>query len=131
MKPGTKTNSRARHGALALTCAALLVASCGTPGPTAPAPRPLVLDIAAGKIAEQCFKLDKGERIEYQFQATSELDFNLHTHRGGEIVMPVNVERTRQQAGVFTSPGAEDYCMMWTNQHAVPARITGQWRRLR
>ncbi len=131
MKPGTTTNSRAGHGVLTLICAAVLVASCGTPGPTAPAARPLALDIAAGKVAEECFKLDQGERIEYQFQATAELDFNLHTHRGGAIVTPVNIERTREQAGIFTSPGAEDYCMMWTNQRGVPVSITGQWRRLR
>lgn len=115
-----------------LLAVALIVGACATaPGMERLPPTPLAIQIQSGKIAEECFALAAGERIEYQFEATIPLDFNLHTHRGREIVMPVKVERTREQAGTYTSPQREEYCLMWTNPGAVPARITGQWGRLR
>lgn len=117
---------------VACACCALLAAAC-TSVPTwerLPA-TPVAFAVQAGKIAEECFTLAAGERIEYQFEAMVPVDFNLHTHRGREVVMPVQIDRTREQAGVFTAPQREEYCMMWTNRSTVPARITGEWRRLR
>lgn len=108
----------------------LALASCASVPEQEPS-RPLRIEIQSGKIAEECFALAAEERIDYQFEATAGVDFNLHTHRGGQIVTPVDVKRTRAQAGIFASPRAEEYCMMWTNVSAIPAHITGQWRRLR
>jgi hypothetical protein len=113
----------------ALSASIALLAACAST-PELP-PRPLRIEIQSGKIAEECFALAAEERIDYQFEATAGVDFNLHTHRGGEIVTPVDVKRTRAQAGIFASPRAEEYCMMWTNVSAIPAHVTGQWRRLR
>jgi hypothetical protein len=108
----------------------VLAAGCASVSDGVP-PKALRIEIQAGKIAEECFSLARGERVDYQFEATTPVDFNFHTHRGNEIVMPVNVHRTRAQAGVFSSPAAEDYCMMWTNAGAVPSYVTAQWKRLR
>jgi hypothetical protein len=103
---------------------------CASPPPPAPATRDFRFEIPAGRFAEECFQLTERERIEYRFDATQTVDFNLHTHRGGEIVTPVDVKRTRAQSGTFASPRAEEYCMTWTNANAVPTHITGEWRRL-
>ena len=99
--------------------------------PPEPAPSPLSIAIQSGKIAEECFTLAEGERIDYQFRSTAAVDFNLHTHRGNDIVMPVDVRATRVQSGTYASPRREDYCMMWTNSAAIPAHISGEWRRMR
>ena len=115
-----------------ILCCTLLVVACATaPSWERLPPSPLAIDVQTGKAAEECFQLAAGERVEYQFESSVPLDFNLHTHRGNEVVMPVRSERTRGHSGIFTSPQREDYCMMWTNRGAVPARITGEWRRLR
>jgi hypothetical protein len=108
----------------------IVLAGCAS-GPPSPPARAITLEIRAGKFAEECFALASGERIEYQFQATTPVDFNLHTHRGGEIVTPVDVKRTRAQSGTYASPRAEEYCMMWTNGGAVPMHVSGEWKRLR
>jgi hypothetical protein len=119
-------------GMAAAALSALMVTGCSTaPSWERLPPSPLAIEVRTGKIAEECFTLAAGERIEYQFEATLPLDFDLHTHRGGKIVMPVQIERTREQAGTYTSPQREEYCMMWTNRSAVPAHIKGEWRRLR
>lgn len=118
---------------MAAAALGLVVATACTTAPTWERlpPSPLALEVRTGKLAEECFTLAAGERIEYQFEASVPLGFDLHTHRGREVVSPVQIERTREQAGTFTAPQREDYCMTWTNRGAVPAHITGQWRRLR
>jgi hypothetical protein len=121
---------RSHRIALGGAAIGLALVSCASVPELMP-PRPLRIEIQSGKIAEECFALAAEERIDYQFEASAGVDFNLHTHRGGQIVTPVDVKRTRAQAGIFASPRAEEYCMMWTNVSAVPAHVTGQWRRLR
>ena len=117
---------------LAATLCLAIAAGCATaPAPPASANRPFNLELPAGKDAEECFALAAAERVEYRFEATAAVDFNLHTHRGSEVVTPVDVKRTRAQAGTYTSPRAEEYCLMWTNTGATPAFVRGEWRRLR
>ena len=114
----------------ALICVAAVAAGCVSI-PAEPAPRVLSIEIQPGKVAEECFKMAAGERIDYRSQASGAVDFNLHTHRGKELVMPVDVRATRAQSGIYSSTLSEDYCLMWTNAAAVPAHVTGEWRRLR
>jgi hypothetical protein len=62
---------------------------------------------------EECLHLGAGDRVEYAFEATEPVDFNIHYHEGNIVVMPIVREKTRTDAGVFTSPGKQDYCLMW------------------
>ena len=116
-----------KHSVLTLSLLVLLV-GCMT-APAVP-PRMLRIEIGAGKIAEECFVLGQGERVDYQFSSSIAVDFNLHAHRGGEIYMPVDNKQTRSQSGTYSAPRREDYCMMWTNNGAVPAHLSGEWRKL-
>jgi hypothetical protein len=116
---------------LASTVCLVVASACATaPRSIAPA-HPFNLELQAGKTAEECFALTAAERIEYRFEATTAVDFNLHTHRGGETITPVDVKRTRAQAGTYAAPRAEEYCLMWTNAGATPAFVRGEWRQLR
>jgi hypothetical protein len=112
-------------------CAVAIVLVACTTVPAPLAPRGLAMSIQPGKYAEECFSMAEGERIDYQFQSSAPLDFNLHTHRGAELVTPVEVRQTRAQSGTYSSPRQEDYSMMWTNAGGVPAHLSGQWRRVR
>jgi hypothetical protein len=114
--------------AAAAGAAAAVLAACATPSPL-PAPRSLSIAIQGGKVAEECFRLDAGERVDFEFQANGPLEFNLHTHRGDQLVTPVEAKRTRAQSGTYVSPRAEDYCLMWTNEGGTPVQVTGSWRR--
>ena len=57
--------------------------------------------------------LDAGDRVEYSFESTEPVDFNIHYHEGNAVVMPIAREKTRADAGVFASPTRQDYCLMW------------------
>ena len=65
------------------------------------------------QIHEECFALKPGERIEYRFESTDPVDFNLYYHEGGAVVMPVSREKTLEGAGMYAVLIAEDYCLTW------------------
>lgn len=114
----------------ALSLVSVVVAACASVA----APllvKPLKLQIASGKAVEECLSLDAGDRLEWRFDATARVDFNLHFHRGREVVTPVETRNTQQQSGVYIATLREDYCLMWSNAGGVPAFVNGEIRRPR
>ena len=69
--------------------------------------------IAAGKLVEVCGKLSAGNKIRWDFEVSTPVDFNVHYHEGKAVVMPIVRDKTRADAGVFAPPAAQDYCLMW------------------
>lgn len=65
------------------------------------------------QIHEECFTVKAGDRVEYRFESDEPVDFNLHYHEGGAVVMPVSSERSREAAGVYAVQIPQDYCLMW------------------
>jgi hypothetical protein len=93
---------------------ALPLCACATALITADAPK-TVRDhpIAPYEWHEECLHLDVGDRVEFAFESTEPVDFNVHYHEGKAVVMPIVREKTRADAGVFAPPAAQDYCLMW------------------
>lgn len=85
----------------------------------------LDLAIAAGKFDERCVKLAEGEVITYRFKGSAPLDFNIHHHRGDDVLYPVRHAQVRKLAGRFRAPAADDYCLMWENKGAQPISVRG------
>ena len=115
---------------LTIPCVVALACGCGTAPRVAGDAVPVRLAIQAGKSAEVCFALAEGDRVDYAFDATSAVDFNLHTHRGQQVVMPVEVTHTAAQSGKYVSLQAGDYCLTWKNAAGIPSHISGEWRRV-
>ena len=65
------------------------------------------------QIHEECFRLAEGDRVEFRFESTEPVDFNLHYHEGNAVVMPISREKSRSDAGVYVARIAQDYCLMW------------------
>lgn len=80
--------------------------------------------LAPGAFEELCFELDAGQAVRYQFDAGAPLDFNLHWHRGNEVLFPIRSGAVARRAGVFAAAEKQAYCLMWTNRsrEAVPLR---------
>ena len=66
-----------------------------------------------------------GERIEYYFTSTFPVDFNIHYHEAGAVVMPIAREKSLEDGGVFVAGIPQDYCLMW---EAGPAGATLDYR---
>lgn len=98
----------------AALAAAFLVVGCG-PKPTESADAKAVRDHALAPYAmhEECLRMASGERVEYYFTSTEPVDFNIHYHDAGAVLMPIVRDKTRDDSGVFAPRIAADYCLMW------------------
>ena len=94
--------------------AALPLCACTTPLVTADSPKSVrAHPIAPYEWHEECLHLEAGDRVEFTFESTEPVDFNIHYHEGKAVVMPIVRDKTRADAGIFASPAAQDYCLMW------------------
>jgi hypothetical protein len=88
------------------------------------------LTLKAGGFDEICLRIVAGTRIDYQFRAEAEVDFNIHHHRGREVLYPVRQSALRTvEAASFSPTTTEDYCLMWENRGAAPVRVEGRVER--
>jgi hypothetical protein len=65
------------------------------------------------QIHEECLRLGPGDRVEFRFDSTEPVDFNVHYHEGKSVVMPLVREKSRGDAGIYVAQIAQDYCLMW------------------
>lgn len=81
--------------------------------------------VLPGKFAELCGRVKAGEEISWQFDATHEMNFNIHYHAvDKKVVEPVSLSKVQQTNGSITASSDEDYCWMWTNtSKSQPARL--------
>jgi len=94
--------------------------------PLAASAASLALDIKPGDFDEHCLRIDAGKSIRYRFTASTPVDFNIHHHRGKEVLYPVKRDGIAREQGEFRAPATADYCLMWTNRTKSPARIDGE-----
>ena len=76
--------------------------------------------------AEECFKLPGGQSIGYAFESSAPVDFNIHFHRGNDVLYPVKVDAVRRADDRLTAPSTEEFCLMWTNRSLEMVTVKGQ-----
>jgi hypothetical protein len=104
-----------RRAAAAALVLALAQAGCATPPGLEPG-RPLevaALPLPPYQSHEECMTLAPGDRLQYRFESTAPLAFNIHYHEGRAVVMPVTRERVSADEGTFAPLVAQEYCLMW------------------
>lgn len=74
---------------------------------------PFQLRVPPRELQEHCLDLPAGETIRYRFHASDNVDFNIHYHRGSEVVTPVVRRQVQAASGEFSAPHADTYCLMW------------------
>ena len=62
---------------------------------------------------QDCFDLVPGDRLDYSFESTDPVAFNLGYRDGGAIVMPITRDGTLADGAVFAPRIAQRYCMSW------------------
>ena len=80
--------------------------------------------VPPGRFAEACGPLPAGQAVDWRFEASAPLDFNVHFHVGPDVRYPARQAAVRQASGTLEAPLAQDYCWMWTNRAAQPATLT-------
>lgn len=86
--------------------------------------------LAPGEVLELCGKLARGARVQWRYEAAAPLAFNVHVHRGKELVFPARLERAERAQGLQSFDAEPPHCWMWTNAGAAPVRLEAELQRL-
>jgi len=103
---------------------ALGVANCTTP-PIATG-EPHVVDrvvVSPYQSHDECVRLARGDRLDWRYESSEPLAFNIHYREGNAELSPVVRERSTTDAGTFEARLDEDYCLTW--ESGPPGAIIG------
>lgn len=101
-------------------------------GASAPAPeakstaKPVA--IKPGKAYEKCMLLNAVQTLEYQFDASAKVNFNLHYHKGDAIYYPLKTDRTLGETGSYESQVREEFCLMWENKTSAEVTLNYSYK---
>jgi hypothetical protein len=98
----------------AIILGAAIVAGCATTAQWPDAPLAVVgHPLPPYQFHEECVVLAVGDRLEFAFESTEPVLFNVHYRENRAVVMPITREGTRAAAGVLPIVIAQDYCATW------------------
>ena len=84
--------------------------------------------IEPGKIHEKCLKLISGQVLDYSFETSRPMDFNIHYHKSKEVIYSVPQKSIFRKKSFFNPEREEVYCMMWSNPSAESISLTYQFQ---
>jgi hypothetical protein len=94
--------------------AALAFFGCAAPGITPNEPKTVrAHPLPPYQTHEECFTLAPGDRVEYGFESTEPVAFNLHYDAGSAVVTPVSRGDALEDAGIYVALIAHKYCLLW------------------
>src|SRR5512139_3295904 len=74
-------------------------------------------------IHEDCMDLLPGQILEYSFEASQPLNFNVHYHEDHDVVYGITKEGVSGDKGTFPCERRQYYCLMWTNPGSEPVGL--------
>lgn len=80
--------------------------------------------VAAGKFAEICGKLAKGQSVGWIYKAEAPMNFNIHYHLGKKVEFPAKVDGALAAEGKLAVTVDQDFCWMWSNKTDRPAALS-------
>jgi hypothetical protein len=80
----------------------------------------LVLPIK--KMHEECIDMKPGQTLQYGFEASAELDFNLHYHQGKDVSYPAKGNYSKY-SNTYTAQQMNAFCLMWTNKSGAQVTL--------
>jgi hypothetical protein len=99
---------------LAVTCASVLTFAACTSSPMV-AGVPQTADhvvIAPYATHAQCLDMRRGDRLDWRFDATASLAFDIHYRESNALLAPV-VRNAASDAGTFEAHEPANYCVTW------------------
>ena len=102
--------SRAACGA----ALALAAVACTTEPVTPGVPRNVAeVVIAPYESRDECMRLAPGDRIDWRYESTEPLAFNIHYREANAVLSPVVREQSTSDSGTFEARLPQDYCLTW------------------
>lgn len=105
-------------GSARRTAAAMLgtwgLLGCAAAPLTAEAPRIVTgMVLTPYEIREDCVRLSPGDRLDYTFDATDPVAFEIRYREGVSALSPIVRAPVRTDAGAYTAPLGLQYCLVW------------------
>ncbi|MEO8751419.1 MAG: hypothetical protein ABI624_01945 [Casimicrobiaceae bacterium] len=86
--------------------------------------------IAPYEIHEECAQLVPGDRLDFHFEATSPVIFQLYYKEGVTFIAPMSQSDVREFGGLFTPQLPRRYCLQWeSGQQGALVDYRIRWRR--
>lgn len=102
------------RGAVVASVAAALTLSCGAPTVRPGVPREAQgVEIAPYEAYEECADLVRGDRLDYRYESTSPVDFDIRYREGNAVLSPIVREQATQDSGIFAPRVPTRYCLHW------------------
>src|SRR5689334_22242529 len=57
--------------------------------------------LAAFDLVEECGPVGIGDRIDYRFESTAPVSFNIHYQEGNAVLIPISRENTTSDSGIL------------------------------
>lgn len=73
------------------------------------------ITLAPFRSHEKCMKLVQGQKLEFSFQASLPVNFNIHYHGKIKVLYPIKKDKILSDSGLVTVEALEPYCMSWEN----------------
>lgn len=107
LRPGGARRAAAMIGTLGLF-------GCAATPLTADAPRIVTgIVLTPYEIREDCVRLSTGDRLDYTFDASDPVAFEIRYREGVAAVSPVVRAAVRTDAGIYLAPLDLAYCLVW------------------
>ena len=74
-------------------------------------------------IHEDCMELISGQILEYSFEASKPLNFNLHYHEDHDVIYGITKDGVSGDKGTFRCEQKQYYCLIWTNPAPEPVDL--------
>jgi hypothetical protein len=103
-------------GALRALASGAAFAICGCAAePVAPGAPRAVSSMPLAPYAEhrECVNLAPGDRLEYRFESSEPVAFNIHYRDANLTVMPISRSNVIEDSGVYSPIAANAYCLTW------------------
>ena len=75
-------------------------------------------------IHEDCMELVPGQILDYSFETSKPVDFNLHFHEDKNVSYEISKDGVSADKGTFVCEKKQHYCLMWTNPGPEPIGLT-------
>lgn len=79
-------------------------------------------------VHEDCMEMVPGEILDYSFETSKPVDFNLHCHEDSGVLYQISKEEVSSDKGAFVCEKKQHYCLMWTNRGLEQVSLTYSYR---
>ena len=69
--------------------------------------------MSAYAVHEECVQVQRGERLEYRFESTEPIHFDIHYQQGGATLQPIAKDGVREDAALYPVQEPRRMCLGW------------------